>query len=331
VCWLSFHFYPRLKVGAPCRSLSTSLRTSLQAAASLSALGWLGRKGLILAPMLLAIFLVVACEGEASSHSKVLYIGGIPDQEAAHLTRIFGSVADYLSTELDVEVRYVPSVDYAAVVAAFKRGDMHLAWFGGLTGVQARASVPGSEAIAQRPRDAQFHSVFVVQTGYNVENLEDLKGLTFTFGSESSTSGHLMPRYFLLQAGIDPEKGFQGKPSFSGSHDKTWKLVESGAFQAGVLNEAVWEKAVEDGKVDSSRIRAFYTTPAYFDYNWTIRGDVDQNFGQGFKEKVRAALLAMGPEQKEVLDLFFTDAFIETRNENYQAIEGVARQLDILR
>ena len=286
-----------------------------------------------LIPVVTVVLFLAACGGDSSS-SRVLYIGGIPDQEAAKLNRRFGTVVDYLSKELDVEVKYVPSVDYAAVVVAFKHSDMHLAWFGGLTGVQARLAAPGSKAIAQRPRDAEFHSTFVVQTDVEVETLEDLKGLTFTFGSESSTSGHLMPRHFLIQAGVDPERELQGKPSFSGSHDKTWKLVESGSFQAGALNEAVWEKAVEDGKVDLSEVRAFYTTPAYYDYNWTIRGDIDRTFGDGFTDRVQAAILAMDPakpKQKEVLALFFTDRFIASSNENYQAIEDVARKLDIVR
>ena len=263
-----------------------------------------------------------------------MYIGGIPDQAPATVVRRFNVVADYLSEKLDVKVEYVPSVDYAALVSAFKRNDVHLAWFGGLTGVQARLAAPGAKAIAQRPRDAQFHSTFIVRSDLDVQSLEDLKGLTFTFGSESSTSGHLMPRHLIIEAGVDPKRDFRGKPSFSGSHDRTWKLVESGSFDAGALNEAVWKRAVSAGKVDLAKVRAFYTTPAYYDYNWTIRGDVDQTFGEGFMDKVQAATLAIdprNPKEKEILDLFFAEQFIRSSNENYQAIEDVARKLDIVR
>jgi phosphonate transport system substrate-binding protein len=267
--------------------------------------------------------------------ARTLYIGAIPDQNAATLARAFEGFARYLSAQTGLTVKYAPANDYAAIVTAFKRGDVHLVWFGGLTGVQAMDAVPGSEAIAQRPRDAAFHSTFIVQKDLPVEKLTDLRGLTFTFGSESSTSGHLMPRYFLLQAGVDPDKDFKGKPNFSGSHDKTWKLVESGAFQAGALNEAVWETAVKDAKVDLSKVRAFYVTPPYYDYHWAVRGDIDDVFGPGTKTKLRAALLNMrpehGPEQKELLDLFATDRFIETKNENYEAIRQVAKQLGILK
>ncbi|MCH7997323.1 MAG: PhnD/SsuA/transferrin family substrate-binding protein, partial [Chloroflexi bacterium] len=151
------------------------------------------------------------------------------------------------------------------------------------------------------------------------------------FGSESHTSGHLMPRPFLVQAGVDPEDDFRGGPNYSGSHDKTWKLVESGAYQAGALNEAVWESAVSEGRVDLTKVRVLETTPPYFDYNWTIRGDVEETFGEGFIARVREALLSMGPEQQELLDLFSTDGFIETNNDNYATIRDIAESLDIVR
>lgn len=260
----------------------------------------------------------------------VFKIGAIPDQNAADLTRNMDLIADYLALELGFEVEYVPTVDYAALVTAFERGEIQLAWFGGLTGVQARSLVDGSEAIAQRPRDEVFHSVFIANKELQLSGLQDLKGLSFTFGSESSTSGHLMPRYFLMEEGIDPEADFDGQPNYSGSHDKTYKLVEAGTFQAGALNEAVWEAAVNDNKVDLNKVDVFYTTPDYYDYNWTVNV-LDETYGDGTKEKVKTALLSMDEGQKEVLDFFETDKFIEAKNENYDAIEKVAKELEIIK
>jgi phosphonate transport system substrate-binding protein len=290
-------------------------------------------------PMMLIVlaFFLAACANDEATNKKekadqnqTFKIGAIPDQNAADLNRSMDLVADYLSKETGLKVEYVPSVDYSALVTAFERGEIQLAWFGGLTGVQARNAVPEAEAIAHRPRDAEFHSVFIAQKDLDVESLEDLKGLSFTFGSESSTSGHLMPRYFLKEHGIDPEKDFNGEPNYSGSHDKSYKLVESGSFQAGALNEAVWETAVKEGKVDLNKVKVFYTTPAYYDYNWTIN-NVDETFGKGTKEKVKKALLSMDEDQKEILDLFATDKFTETKNENYEAIEKVAKELGIIK
>ena len=288
-------------------------------------------RALALVVLTFAISLIAtACGGGDDGGKQKFAIAGIPDQNSDRLARRYGALTEYLSIELGVEVEFVPTVDYAATVIGFKQGDIQMAWFGGLTGVQARLAVPGSEAIAQRPRDAEFHSKFIVNTDVDARTLEDLAGLTFTFGSESSTSGHLMPRFFLLQAGIDPATDFNGKPNFSGSHDTTWKLVESGAFQAGALSEAVWKAVLADGSVDTSKVRELTTTPPYFNYNWTIRGDVDDTYGDGFTEKVLQALLKIDGETPEILDRFSADSFVETSNDNYDAIRDVAELLGII-
>lgn len=270
-------------------------------------------------------------ESPEAPKSTVLLIGAIPDEDASMLTRRFDQLSAYLSQATGVEVRYVPSNDYAALVTAFRRGDIHLAWFGGLTGVQARAVTPGAQAIAQRSQDARFFSYYIVQSDLPVEKLADLKGLTFTFGSESSTSGHLMPRFYLTEAGIQPDKDFAGPPNYSGAHDRTIKLVESGAFQAGVLNGAVWDNRVAAGDVDTNKVRLLQPAGPYYDYNWTIHPTVDDRFGHGMQAKVTAALLDMGPAQKEILDLFYTDSFIATNNENYEKLRVVAEGLGILK
>lgn len=262
---------------------------------------------------------------------EVFKIGAIPDQNAADLEKGMTAVAKYLNEKTGLKVEFVPSVDYSALVTAFQRGEIHMAWFGGLTSVQAKNLVPDAEMIVQRPRDAEFHSVFITQPDTGISKLSDIKGKSFTFGSESSTSGHLMARYYLTEAGINPDKDFDGKPNYSGSHDATYKLVESGAFKAGALNEAVWESAVKDGKVDTNKVKVFYTTPAYYDYNWTINSNVEDVFGKGTKEKVKEALLSITGDQKEIAELFQTDSFIETKNDNYKKIEQVARELKIIK
>ena len=287
---------------------------------------------IILAVVALGILAMIACGPAENGEEKRLYIGGIPDQNESVLVRRFSAVADYLSLRLDVDVKYVPSIDYSAVVTGFGNGDIHLAWFGGLTGVQARVAVDGSRAIAQRPMDQNFRSVFIANTQTSVHSLSDLKDTSFTFGSESSTSGHLMPRYFLLNQGIDADEDFSGLPNFSGSHDKTWKLVESGAIEAGALNKAVWDKAVSGDKVNMDKVRIVEVTEPYYDYNWTVRPDLDQYFGEGFTDKLVSALYEMHAydEYLTILELFQTEKFIATNNDNYQKIESVARSLGMV-
>jgi len=292
---------------------------------------------LLTAFLLLLLPVLAGCKGDVEAGDlPVLKVGGIPDQDASRLARRYQQFTDYLSGELEVEVVYVPSLDYAAVVTAFGQGELQLAFFGGFTGVQARLQDPGAQAIAQREHDAQFHSRFIVRAELAIDSLEDLKAQaghrTFTFGSESSTSGHLMPRHFLMRAGIDPDKDFRRLPSFAGSHELTWQLVESGAFDVGVLNEDVWERAIREGRVDPSRVREFYTTPGFFDYNWTASGELDRIYGEGFTGRVQRALLRLNQEEhREILDLFSTARFITTDNRNYERLEGVARDLEMIR
>ena len=286
---------------------------------------------LVVGLVVVALAGLIACSNEEGP--EPLLIAGIPDQDVSLLEARFNNLAEYLSEETGLDVRYVPQVDYAAVVTAFKQGDIHMAWYGGLTGVQARLAVPEAEAIAQRPRDAAFHSVFVAAPDSGIEELSDLRGKTVTFGSESSTSGHLMPRSFLKEADIDVEEDLDSI-SFSGSHDRTWKLVEAGSFDAGALNEAVWESRVAKGDVDLTRVDVFFRTPAYVDYHWVVNRSIDDTHGEGAVDKLREALLAIdvskGGTAKEIAEAFQTDRFIATENSNYQAIEDVARSLGII-
>lgn len=293
---------------------------------------------LLLPALLIGALMLGACNDDEGSGSRTLVIGGIPDQDVAQLEHQFGLMVDYLKATTGMDVEYAPSNDYAALVTAFQRGDVHLAWFGGLTGVQARAQVPDAEAIAQRPKDAEFHSVFIVGEGVDAQSLADLAGKSFTFGSESSTSGHLMPRYYLMEAGVDAETDFDGAPGFSGSHDQTYTLVQAGTFEAGALNISVWDAAVRDGKVDTKKVRVLHTTPAYFDYNWTIRPDVDEKFGEGTRDRIVQALMDLSTSDHEaaaqIMESFGGGAqggFIATSNENYGAIRDVATQLGIIR
>jgi phosphonate transport system substrate-binding protein len=292
--------------------------------------------------LLLLLLPLAACSSNISGTSTTggrqvesLMTGAIPDQDPEKLQRQYVKLAAYLEKELGVPVEYKPVTDYAAAVTAFKVGDLDLVWFGGLTGVQARLQVPGAEAIAQRDVDEKFHSVFIAnkQSGLkplkDIVDLQQLKGRTFTFGSESSTSGRLMPQYFLQQSGVKLGD-FKGEVGFSGDHDKTIKLVEAGSYDAGAVNEKVWLQRVKAKEVDPNKVQAIWRSPAYYDYHWVINPQVKQRYGNDFVQKVKNAFLKLNPavpEQKEILDLFQADKFIATKNSNYTQIEAVGREI----
>ena len=288
---------------------------------------------------LTSLFCLTSCvtQPETNSTTKIqpLITSAIPDQDPEKLQRLYGKLADYLQAELGVPVEYKPVTNYAAAVTAFRVGDLDLVWFGGLTGVQARLQVEGAEAIAQRDIDAEFHSIFIankktgIKTFQDIQGLKNLKEHTFTFGSESSTSGRLMPQYFLEKVGLKLTD-FQGKVGFSGSHDATIKLVEAGTYEIGVVNEQVWKSRLQNGEIDLNKVQAIWRSPAYYDYHWVINSQVKQRYGDNFITKVQQAFLkldAKKPEDQEILDLFGATKFISTENSNYAQIEEVGRKI----
>ncbi|WP_373530377.1 putative selenate ABC transporter substrate-binding protein [Nostoc sp.] len=299
-------------------------------------------KKVLLSGLLLLLLSSVACSLGTSGTSttseteaRPLITGAIPDQDPQKLQRQYTKLATYLETELDVPVEYKPVTDYAAAVTAFKVGDLDLVWFGGLTGVQARLQVPGAQAIAQREVDEKFHSVFVsnrksgITPFGSIADLKQLKGHTLTFGSESSTSGRLMPQYFLQQAGLKLED-FKGEVGFSGDHDKTIKLVEAGTYDIGAVNEKVWVKRVGSKEIDLDKVQVIWRSPAYYDYHWMIHPQVKQRYGPDFVKKVQDAFLKLDsnvPEQKEILELLEANKFISTENSNYAQIEAIGRKI----
>lgn len=256
----------------------------------------------------------------------------IPDQDETQLEKRFGKVANYLSEQLGVDVQYIPVKSYAAAITAFRNNQVQLAWFGGLSGVQARRLVPGSEALAQGFEDQFFKSYIIANASSGLtagETLsENLKGKTFTFGSKGSTSGRLMPEFYLReQFDETPEKIFS-RVGFSGDHSRTIAQVQAGAYQVGAVNYAVWDSQLAAGKVDPEKVQVIWATPTYPDYQWSIRGEVDANFGAGFTEKVRAALLGMS--DPDLLASFPRTSFVPASNADYQPIETTAKAIGLL-
>ena len=266
----------------------------------------------------------------ASAHARdTLRVSAIPDESPTELQRKFAPLGAYLEQETGLKVSFVPVTDYASVVEALATGKIDMAWLGGFTFVQAKIRTQGGVLpLVQRAEDATFTSKFITASA-DIRELADLKGRTFAFGSPSSTSGHLMPRYFLAQAGMNPDRDFRNV-AFSGAHDATVAFVQSGKVDAGVLNTSVWDKLVEQNKVDTSRVRVFATTPGYFDYNWTVRADLEP----ALQSRLAQAFLKLDPAipaHKEIMALQRASRFIPTRVENYQGIEAAAQAAGLLK
>ena len=260
----------------------------------------------------------------------VLRVSAIPDEAPTELQRKFKPLGEYLAQETGMKVEFTPVTDYAAVVESLATGKLDLAWLGGFTFVQTKLRTNGTAIpIVQRAEDEKFTSKFIVPIGSSAKTLADLKGKTFAFGSPSSTSGHLMPRFFLLQAGIDPDKDFRNI-AFSGAHDATVAFVAGGKAEAGVLNASVWEKLAGEKNPNAMKVRVLATTPPYYDYNWTVRGDLDP----ALVKKLTAAFLKLdpgNPAQKSILDLQRASRFIPTKASNYDGIENAAKSAGLIK
>lgn len=293
-------------------------------------------------PFLVAVF-IAACAlltgglgscGEPAPAETTLRITALPDSKTTELDPKYRLVATYLSETLGVDVEYVAVTDYAASVEAFKNGDVQLAWFGGVSGVQARNAVPGSRAIAFGTIDPQFRSYFVAHPSAKVAPSQsfpmDLRGKSFTFGAAGSTSGRVMPEFFLRELTDEPPATFFSEVNLNGGkHPIVAKNVERGVYQAGVMNFQTYETMVEKGELDPEQCIKVWETPPYADYNWTAHPVLETRFGAGFTEKLQQALVAI--EDPVLLDaLQRPDGLIEASNADFEQIESLCRKIGLI-
>jgi len=283
-------------------------------------------------PLLIMLAAAVSLLVTVTVQAATFTFTAIPDQDESRLKSRFSKVAEYLSEQLEMQVNYIPVKSYAAAITAFRNNQVQLAWFGGLSGVQARILVPDSLALAQGYEDQFFKTYFIAHHATGLSHSDHLparlRGMTFTFGSKGSTSGRLMPEFYLRQAfSQTPEEIFK-RVGFSGDHHRTIAQVESGAYQLGAVNYQVWEQAVAEGAVDPDKVQVIWETPTYPDYHWTIRGDADAVFGAGFTDKIRSALLGM--KDPALLESFPRRSFVPASNDDYIPIEQTARSIGLI-
>jgi phosphonate transport system substrate-binding protein len=267
--------------------------------------------------------------GIVSHAQSVFRVTTIPEEAATEQVRKFTPIANYLEQKLGLKVEFTPVNDYPAAVEALVNKKVDLVWFGGFTHVQANLRSGGKIVpLAQREEDTRFQSVFIAKTNSGIKAMADMKGKQVSFGSQSSTSGHLMPRSFLLQAGLTPEKDFR-RVAYSGAHDATIASVVSGKVDAAALDITVWRKFVSENKVDTKDVDVFYTTPAYFNYNWSVHADMPA----ALQDRVKKALLDLNPADPlhaEILRLNRATRYVPTSPENYKGLEAAARSAGLL-
>ncbi|HTN93010.1 MAG TPA: putative selenate ABC transporter substrate-binding protein [Gallionella sp.] len=263
------------------------------------------------------------------SAEPVMRVSLIPEEKPSIMRRKLKPLTDYLEKKIGMKIEFRPVANEEALVDALVANKVDLAWFSGYDYIAAKQrSHDQVIPIMQRAEDAQTRSVFITARA-GIMRLEDLKGRTFAFGAETSASDHLMPRAFLRAALVDPDIEMK-RVIYSDTPGAVVAAVASGEADAGVLNKAAWKKLQADGKADPKVLRVFYTTAGYSDYNWTARSDMDAIV----RRKLIDAFLSLDGkigQEKEILELQHASKFIPTDNENYSAIETVARSTGLLK
>ena len=278
-----------------------------------------------------SLVIILAFSSMAQAQPSSFSFTAIPDQDATQLKKRFDKVAQYLTQKLGFQVNYVPVKSYAAAITAFRNNQVQLAWFGGLSGVKARQLVPNSQAIAQGFEDQSFVSYFIAHQSTALQASDEfpknIKDKTFTFGSKGSTSGRLMPEYYIREHLAAPKDTFK-KVGFSGDHSRTIALVQAGSYEVGAVNYKVWDKMLSEGKIDQNKVSIIWKTPSYPDYQWSVRGDLDQVFGKGTTDKIQQSLLNMKDEA--LLNSFPRQSFIPATNQDYAPIKKTAQAIGLM-
>jgi phosphonate transport system substrate-binding protein len=272
-----------------------------------------------------ATLLAVGCHSGRSSEA-VLRVAMIPSTDPGKIVRESQPLVNYLERETGSRVELVVPTNYAAVVEAIANDRVDIAYLGGFTFVQASQRA-GVRPLVQRERDQNFHSVFITQPGSGINTLADLKGHSFAFGDVNSTSGHLMPAYYMRAAGIDP--GALAKTLYTGGHDATALAVANAKVDAGAMDELVYTTMMKTGKITPAQVKIFYTTPAFFDYVWVARKGLDQERSDHFA----AAFLKLdssNAESKILLDLLNATKYVAAQDASYDKLRQAAQAEGLL-
>jgi len=277
---------------------------------------------------ILASVLLASLAAPSLAAQPVLRVGMIPDVNPSKLVRDAQPLVRYLERKTGAKVEMTVPTNYAAVVEALANNQLDFAYLGGFTFVQAH-NRSGVVPLVQRDTDQRFHSLFITQTASELKRLQDVKGRTFAFGDVNSTSGHLMPAYYMRKNGIDPKKDLK-EVLYTGGHDATALAVANGKVDAGAMDETVYRKLLDKGTITKEQIRIFYTTPPFFDYVWVARKGLDPKMQQ----KLANAYLSLSerrPEDKVLLDLLRGKRFVKADAKDYRVLEQAARDAGLLK
>jgi phosphonate transport system substrate-binding protein len=271
-----------------------------------------------------AILLNTGCKPKSN---PALRLSMIPSTDPGKIVRESQPFVDYLEKAAGAKVELTVPTNYAAVVEAIANDQVDIAYLGGFTYVQA-SQRSGVLPLVQRDRDREFHSLFISQPGSGIASIADLKGHTFAFGDVNSTSGHLMPEYFMREAKVPPDA--LSKVIYTGGHDATALAVANKKVDAGAMDEAVYERMVKENKLDTNQAKVFYKTPPFFDYIWVARKGLDPQTAEAFSSAM-LKLNAGDVDQKKVLDILSAAKYVKANDADYDKLRQAARDAGLVK
>lgn len=277
---------------------------------------------------ILLLFATILCLCSVGlAQSSTLRISMIPTTDPGKMLRDAQPLVDYLEQKTGTKIVMTIPTNYAAVVEAMANDKVDIAHFGGFTFVQISARA-GARPLVQREQDQKFHSLFITQPGSGLNSLKDLAGHTFAFGDVNSTSGHLMPEYYLRDAKIDPK--VIEKALYTGGHDATALAVANKKVDAGALDENVFQTMMKTGKITDRQVRVFWTTPAFFDYVWVARKGLDPKIAEKFA-KALLDLNPSNPQQKTILDVLSAAKYVRANDSDYAKLRQAAKDAGLMK
>jgi phosphonate transport system substrate-binding protein len=262
-----------------------------------------------------------------SQTAQRLRISMIPATDPGKMLRDAQPFTDYLEKKTGAKITMTIPVNYAAVVEAMANDQVDIAHFGGFTFVQISARA-GALPLVQREQDQKFHSLFITQPGSGINSLKDLAGHTFAFGDVNSTSGHLMPEYYIRGAKVDPR--VIEKALYTGGHDATALAVANKKVDAGALDENVFQTMMKTAKITDQQVKVFWTTPAFFDYVWAARKGLDAKTAETFA-KALLDLDPKNPEHKKILDFLNAAKYVRANDSDYARLRQAAKDAGLMK
>jgi phosphonate transport system substrate-binding protein len=248
-----------------------------------------------IAVVLIALILGSAALSYAAEDLKEITIGVIPTESSASAMKGFEPFRADMEKSLGIPVKLFIAPDYAGVIEAMRFNKVQIAWFGNKSAIEAvnRASGEVFVQTVDVNGNPGYWSLIVVHKDSPYQNMDEIirdgKNLTFGNGDPNSTSGYLIPTYYIWgQRGIDPAKHF--KLMRNANHETNLMAVANKQVDFATNNTENWDKFSQAHPEQIKNVRAIWKSPLIPSDPMVWRKDLPKEW----KSKIKGFFLAYG-------------------------------------